>query len=257
MANPQTENGYTRIANEILEELIAYKFPPKAGLPLKLCLFVIRKTYGYHKKMDLISLSQFQEATGEKNRNNLTYWLNFLEKAKILAKIKKPRGKGFLVEYGFNKNHEEWLPLVSVMTLVSVREWNSINSDTRGSINDDTKSSINSDTHKRKKERLKKYTKETTSVSFDSFWNIFPKKVGKKMALKAWNKINPDDKLWTLIQTAIETQKKMEQWTKDKGRFIPHASTWLNQERWEDEVPENKFDTGGKPGKFANVGTKV
>ena len=27
-------------------------------------------------------------------------------------------------------------------------------------------------------------------------------------------------------------------WTKDDGQFIPHASTWLNGKRWEDELPK-------------------
>jgi hypothetical protein len=45
MASPQTENGYTRISNELLEELLKYKFPQhNMGNPLKICLFVIRKT---------------------------------------------------------------------------------------------------------------------------------------------------------------------------------------------------------------------
>ncbi len=37
--------------------------------------------------------------------------------------------------------------------------------------------------------------------------------------------------------TAIEVQKQSEQWTKDNGRFIPNPATWLNQGRWEDELP--------------------
>ena len=36
---------------------------------------------------------------------------------------------------------------------------------------------------------------------------------------------------------AIEKQKGSEQWTKDNGQYIPHPSTWLNQSRWEDELP--------------------
>lgn len=255
MANPQLENGHTRIANELLEKLIEYKFP--SSLPLRICFFVIRKTYGYHKKMDIISLSQFQEATDEKNRTNLIHWLDFLVQAKILVRINKPVGKSYVVEYGFNKNHEDWVPVVQALTLVQAREWGGARSDTSASARPDTKTSASTDTHKRKKERTKESNKRKTSVSFDSFWNLYPRKIGKKMALKAWNKIQPDEKLWEKIQKAITLQIQMDQWKKDKGRFIPHASTWLNQERWDDEVESQNFDTGGKPGKFANLGTKV
>jgi len=38
---------------------------------------------------------------------------------------------------------------------------------------------------------------------------------------------------------------KSEQWTKDNGQYIPHAATWLNGRRWEDELkgqePERKL----------------
>lgn len=53
--------------------------------------------------------------------------------------------------------------------------------------------------------------------------------------MKAWRKIKPDLLLQTQIMDAVMTQKHSEQWVKDGGQFIPHASTWLNQRRWEDE----------------------
>ena len=37
--------------------------------------------------------------------------------------------------------------------------------------------------------------------------------------------------------TAIERWEQTEQWKDNGGRFIPHPATWLNQRRWEDEVP--------------------
>jgi hypothetical protein len=35
---------------------------------------------------------------------------------------------------------------------------------------------------------------------------------------------------------AMEKHKGSEQWSKDGGIFIPYPATWLNQERWNDEV---------------------
>ena len=65
MANPQLENGYTRIANEILEELAKFPFN---GSQLRMILFLLRKTYGYRKKTDKISLSQWEKGTGLNKR---------------------------------------------------------------------------------------------------------------------------------------------------------------------------------------------
>ena len=36
--------------------------------------------------------------------------------------------------------------------------------------------------------------------------------------------------------SALELQKQSEQWLKEKGRFVPNPSTWLNGERWEDSI---------------------
>ncbi|HHA0037638.1 TPA: replication protein [Yersinia enterocolitica] len=56
-----TENGYTRIANELLEAVIG------SGLTqnqLLITLAVIRKTYGYNKSADWVGNSQLSELTG-------------------------------------------------------------------------------------------------------------------------------------------------------------------------------------------------
>jgi len=89
-----------------------------------------------------------------------------------------------------------------------------------------------------KKSKVKK-SKEISVQNFISFWKIYPKKVGKKPAQKSFEKINPDKKLFEQIITALKTQKKTENWLKNGGQFIPHPATWLNQERWNDEIRHN------------------
>ena len=77
---------------------------------------------------------------------------------------------------------------------------------------------------------------------FATFWNAYPKKVGKGAAEKAWKKLKPD--LPTVLK-AIERTRATEQWRKDNGQFIPHPVTWLNQRRWEDDEPETSIGVGG------------
>lgn len=69
---------------------------------------------------------------------------------------------------------------------------------------------------------------------FNAFWEKYPRKVGKTAAFKKWKTIKNIN--LTIILTAIENQKKTDQWKKDGGIYIPHPATWLNQGRWEDEV---------------------
>lgn len=70
---------------------------------------------------------------------------------------------------------------------------------------------------------------------FERFWASYPKHKAKAAAKKAWGKLNPSMELCRTMSAALDAQKKSFDWTKDNGRYIPYASTWLNQRRWEDE----------------------
>ena len=67
---------------------------------------------------------------------------------------------------------------------------------------------------------------------FEMFWKSYPKKTAKESAKKAWIKIKPNDELIAKITKAVKDQKLSER----EQQFIPHASTWLNNKRWEDEI---------------------
>jgi uncharacterized protein YdaU (DUF1376 family) len=73
---------------------------------------------------------------------------------------------------------------------------------------------------------------------FSMFWKLYPNKVGKVVAQKAWKKLKITDDLFTLIVDGLRKQVVSTAWTKDNGQFVPHPSTWINGKRWEDEVPE-------------------
>lgn len=72
---------------------------------------------------------------------------------------------------------------------------------------------------------IQEYTHE-----FELFWKSYPRHEAKSSAMKAFKKVKVDINI--LLQ-AIAQQKNSKQW---KDNIIPHASTWLNQSRWEDEV---------------------
>lgn len=90
-----------------------------------------------------------------------------------------------------------------------------------------------------KNKAIKKQNKELNELQekqFDKFWQAYPKKVSKKEAQKSWNKINPSLELFEKILKALEIVKQTGQWNTDNGKFIPYPATWLNQERWTDEI---------------------
>lgn len=71
-------------------------------------------------------------------------------------------------------------------------------------------------------------------VSFDDFWALYPRRVAKKDARRAWDRISP--RSHPAILTALFEWARI--WN-DRGEpeFIPHPATWLNGERWEDDFP--------------------
>lgn len=83
------------------------------------------------------------------------------------------------------------------------------------------------------------------TASFDIFWKAYPRHSAIYKAKAKWKEIKPDENLLAVILAAIAQQRKTKQW---KDGIIPHAATWLHQQRWEDEVslpvgmPENPTD---------------
>ena len=101
----QIENGnYTRIVNRVIEELVKV---PLLGAEMAVCLFIIRKTYGYHKKEDEISLTQF-EAALNRSRPTIVKALKNLQLVNILKLVKKGSSKNQSNLWAFNKYYSTW-----------------------------------------------------------------------------------------------------------------------------------------------------
>lgn len=79
-------------------------------------------------------------------------------------------------------------------------------------------------------------TTGSENTMFEEFWKSYPRKISKKMAEKSFNKIKPNQTVFEVIMAGLEKYKGTSQWQKDGGMFIPHPTTWLNQERWKDEI---------------------
>jgi hypothetical protein len=80
--------------------------------------------------------------------------------------------------------------------------------------------------------------KVIVNEGFEEFWKAYPRKVNKREATERWNRAKLPE--MSFIINAIEIQKQTDQWKKDNGKFIPHPTTWINQERWNDEVEVKK-----------------
>jgi len=73
--------------------------------------------------------------------------------------------------------------------------------------------------------------------AFDEFWSRYPRKAGKSEAAKSWVKTMKAGVDSSLLLAAVKAHADYHQAVKTEQQFIPHASTWLNQKRYEDEPP--------------------
>lgn len=73
---------------------------------------------------------------------------------------------------------------------------------------------------------------------FAEFYAAYPRKVGRANAEKAWGKLSPSSELCRTIAADIAARSKTWDWQKDGGQFVPHPATYLNQQRWTDELPK-------------------
>ena len=105
--SPQLEDGFLQFNNEVFEHLLLW---PLTARELKICLLVIRKTWGFNKTYDIISVSQFVEETDTKDRA-VKYCLKRLRDMRLLVSKKSRRVQnGTPVNcYLFNKYWDTWI----------------------------------------------------------------------------------------------------------------------------------------------------
>lgn len=115
MANPQAEDGYTKIANEIMEALAKIRISGEARQVLDV---ILRKTYGWGKKKDRIALSQFHEATGGMKKPSISRAIRTLLAIKLIIVSENANRNG--QEYEFNKDYETWKPLAKKLIVSNI-----------------------------------------------------------------------------------------------------------------------------------------
>ena len=96
------------------------------------------------------------------------------------------------------------------------------------------------DTLQEKEKEIDKEKYKEIDKNFNEFWSIYPKKASKKEALKAYTKLSKSKSLPDNLLDIIKQWCNNEAWKKENGKFIPYPATWLNQERWNDEIELSK-----------------
>lgn len=75
---------------------------------------------------------------------------------------------------------------------------------------------------------------------FESFWEIYPKHQDKKKAKQKFLKLCTNEKEYKAIMDGL--RNVLPVWAKKDTKYIPMPTTWLNGERWNDEVSVNLYE---------------
>lgn len=78
--------------------------------------------------------------------------------------------------------------------------------------------------------------REEPFADFALFWRLYPRKDGKQYAAQCWKKLTGDERT---LATADVPQRITANWAGRELDKIPHASTYINQRRWLDELTAN------------------
>lgn len=244
--SPQLENGYTRLANELLDALLC------AGLTSRqwaVVMAIVRKTYGYNKKEDDIGLSQLAGMTGIA-KPHVSLAVRELESRNIITR--KQGSYGHVI--GVNKHIKSWVGVTKSVTPIteSVTVTETVTGGYRigneGVTETVTPPVTETVTTKDNPSKDNQKTKPKDTLAsqamrerFERFYSAYPKKKSRGQAEKAFAKLNPDEQLLTEIVTGIERAMKSEDWQNPK--YIPHPASWLNAKGWMDDVQTEYSDT--------------
>ncbi len=226
-ASPQLEDGYTRIANELLKAIWSMPFTHQQH---KVVFAIIQKTYGFNKKEDDVSASQLGDFCAMK-RENVTRTLNELVKMNVITK--KPGVYGSVV--GVQKDYKKWVfPSVKsthvCQTDTSVGSTQGVSNQTVASVKSTQVDSVKS-THTKDNLPKDNQQKKTTFAAIEKIsidaggeWRHIPDHL-----MAAWKKAYPAiDVQAELAKAAAWIISNPRNSKKNYSRFL---TNWLSREQ--------------------------
>lgn len=243
MANPQLEDGYIKIANEIWRALRRIRIPGEA---MQILMVVIEQTYGWNLIETPISLKTFTEKTGivKSHISRATSKLTTMNIIKVTQK-----GNKMNPSYCLQKDYEQWRSLPKKVTCVTQKGNNSPS--THNSTKDTIKKTVlplsdsttNQTVKVSKKINLFKNKIDGANTkyceAFEVVWELHPgTKSGKRESAGHWNATIENKEDVDRIANAQNNYKSellSKPWKKAQV-----GKTWFNN--WQDwEVVEKDF----------------
>lgn len=256
-AGPQLEDGYIRIANELFDAMM---LKLTSFRHYKVAMAIARKTYGYGKKTDDITISQLAEITGI-HRNNVGTAVRDLEQMRVILPV-QAGAHGLIL--GINKHHGEWVedavkrrgPGRKAINLIAEEEGNQIDwpkqskrcieainlietSNQNVAYKRQPQKTTPKDNSKSIAQSADRAASVKSDAAFSEFWEAFGHKKGKANAKEAFARefakaLHSADWLQAVMTAAAKEAQRRPFLIAD-GQTPIYAQGWLTQRRYEDE----------------------
>lgn len=222
MAILNYEKGFTRVPNKAFDHLIKYRL---SGLQKDIVWCIIRRTYGYNKIEAKLSL-RFIAKRINSTHVRVSEALKVLIEKNIVKITKDNSRHGQARIIKLNADYDTWSNSNEIFGAEEFENLELISPELSTSLSPEEGNNINTDN----KEKIK------NAQEFEQFWNEYPRKVAKKKAQTLFAKLKLGEELFSKIMAALRAQKLSSQW--QNPTYIPHPTTWLSQERWNDEFTD-------------------
>jgi len=228
MASPQAEHGHMDLANEIVDAFCRNWPPASEG---QILWAILRKTYGWNKQADKISISQFQELTGL-SRRTVIYALQNLEAKRMVTIEKQPGGTNMI---SFQKDHEKWLVHNCAPQISKKREKTRDCQVVHNCA--PVHNSVKTSAHVVHPQKTNKIQKNKYSDFFEKLWATYPSKEGRQAALKHFSRTVKSEEDCQRIRKSLDNYLAIL--AVEKWRRPQNGSTWFNGwQEWETATPD-------------------
>ena len=214
MPSPQKENGYTAIANEILDEIAKIQLN---GTQARIILVIWRFTYGFQRKEHELSESFISRAT-DIHKKQIQRELNELIESKLILVTKQATFNTSRV-LKFNKNYSEW----------QLKRGEGTKKLPRNEKDTHTGSELAPSTGSEKDPQERKIKENIKEIyaHFDLMWKMYPRKMGKGSV--------SDSKKKELLNVSLEEMERAINRYKIEikknnidEKYIKYGSTFFN-----------------------------
>ncbi len=256
----RAEDGYTKLANELYEELIGANLTKNQA---KVAHAICRKTYGFNKKTDRISDSQLAELT-RLPRQKVNKAKNELIAMKVIVKVGMAIGPNKnLTEWDIPDCHQNGVIVTKTVTksvTKSVTALSPKQGHTKETITKEKKESNTPLTPHEVKggESAKPTKRKSTPINYDEYLNAYNEEVGDRLP----HAVEANEKRKTRIRKIIKNlaTSNVDGWRAYVRAFVRMAKPFYfgeNDTGWTADIDyllRETTLTGVREGKFADRG---